>query len=151
MPPWESTLFTPALTGQRPDDAAPCQTLAREPETLQRAQYAGGGSSGGRGGALDGVRLLVVVLAIVGGILGATVVLLAGLDRAVEVVRLQLVTGRAPAASVARRLRLPLAAMLPSVMFGSLAGVTTESPIAGLATLGAIAAAMMAVLLVLRR
>ncbi len=100
---------------------------------------------------MEGVRLLVVVLAIVGGILGATVVLLAVLDRAVEVVRLQLVRGRGPAASVARRLRLPLAAMLPSVMFGSLAGVTTESPIAGLATLGAIAAAMMAVLLVLRR
>ena len=100
---------------------------------------------------MEGVRLLVVVLAIVGGILGATVGLLAVLDRAVEVVRLQLVTGRGPAASVARRLRLPLAAMLPSVMFGSLAGVTTESPIAGFATLGAIAAAMMAVLLILRR
>jgi hypothetical protein len=90
-------------------------------------------------------------MAIVGGILGATVVLLAVLDRAVEVVRLQLSTGRGPAASVARRLRLPLAAMLPSVMFGSLAGVTTESPIAGVATLGVIAAAMMVVLSILRR
>jgi hypothetical protein len=90
-------------------------------------------------------------MAIVGGILGATVVLLAVLDRAVEVVRLQILTGRGPAASVARRLRLPLAAMLPSVMFGSLAGVTTESPIAGVATLGVIGAAMMAVLLILRR
>jgi hypothetical protein len=99
---------------------------------------------------LEGARLLVV-MAIVGGILGATVVLLAVLDRAVEVVRLQLLTGRGPAASVARRLRLPLAAMLPSVMFGSLAGVTTESPIAGVATLGVIAAAMMAVFLILRR
>jgi hypothetical protein len=99
---------------------------------------------------LEGARLLVV-MAIVGGILGATVVLLAVLDRAVEVVRLQLLTGRGPAASVARRLRLPLAAMLPSVMFGSLAGVTTESPIAGVATLGVIAAAMMVVLLTLRR
>jgi hypothetical protein len=99
---------------------------------------------------LEGARLLVV-MAIVGGILGATVVLLAVLDRAVEVVRLQLLTGRGPAASVARRLRLPLAAMLPSVMFGSLAGVTTESPIAGVATLGVIAAAMMVVLLILRR
>ena len=99
---------------------------------------------------MEGARLLVV-MAIVGGILGATVVLLAVLDRAVEVVRLQLLTGRGPAASVARRLRLPLAAMLPSVMFGSLAGVTTESPIAGVATLGVIAAAMMAILLVLRR
>ncbi len=95
--------------------------------------------------------LLVIVLAVVGGILGATVILLAVLDRAVEVVRLQLLTGRGPAASVARRLRLPLAAMLPSVMFGSLAGVTTESPIAGVATLGVIAAAMMAVLMILRR
>ena len=94
---------------------------------------------------------MVVVLAIVGGIFGATVVGLAVLDRAVEVVRLQLLTGRGPAASLARRLRLPLAAMLPSVMFGSLAGVTTESAVAGLATLGVIAAAMMAVLLVLRR
>ncbi len=100
---------------------------------------------------MEGARLVVVVLAIVGGILGATVVVLAVLDRAVEVVRLQLSTGRGPAASVARRLRLPLAAMLPSVMFGSLAGVTTESPIAGVATLGVIAAAMMAVLLILRR
>ncbi len=100
---------------------------------------------------MEGARLVVVVLAIVGGILGATVVVLAVLDRAVEVVRLQLSTGRGPAASVARRLRLPLAAMLPSVMFGSLAGVTTESPIAGLATLGVIAAAMMALLLILRR
>ncbi len=99
---------------------------------------------------MEGARLLVV-MAIVGGILGATVVLLAVLDRAVEVVRLQLLTGRGPAASVARRLRLPLAAMLPSVMFGSLAGVTTESPIAGVATLGVIAAAMMALLLILRR
>ena len=99
---------------------------------------------------MESARLLVV-MAIVGGILGATVVLLAVLDRAVEVVRLQLLTGRGPAASVARRLRLPLAAMLPSVMFGSLAGVTTESPIAGAATLGVIAAAMMAVLLILRR
>ncbi len=99
---------------------------------------------------MEGARLLVV-MAIVSGILGATVVLLAVLDRAVEVVRLQLLTGRGPAASVARRLRLPLAAMLPSVMFGSLAGVTTESPIAGVATLGVIAAAMMAVLLILRR
>lgn len=99
---------------------------------------------------MEGARLLVV-MAIVGGILGATVVLLAVLDRAVEVVRLQLLTGRGPAASVARRLRLPLAAMLPSVMFGSLAGVTTESPIAGVATLGVIAAAMMAVFLILRR
>ncbi len=99
---------------------------------------------------MEGARLLVV-MAIVGGILGATVVLLAVLDRAVEVVRLQLLTGRGPAASVARRLRLPLAAMLPSVMFGSLAGVTTESPIAGVATLGVIAAAMMVVLLILRR
>jgi hypothetical protein len=100
---------------------------------------------------LEGARLLVAVMAIVGGILGATVVLLAVLDWAVEVVRLQLLTGRGPAAGVARRLRLPLAAMLPSVMFGSLAGVTTESPVAGVATLGVIAAAMMAVLLVLRR
>ncbi len=100
---------------------------------------------------MEGARLVVVVLALVGGILGATVVVLAVLDRAVEVVRLQLSTGRGPAASVARRLRLPLAAMLPSVMFGSLAGVTTESPIAGVATLGVIAAAMMAVLLILRR
>jgi hypothetical protein len=100
---------------------------------------------------LEGARLVMVVLAIVGGILGATVVVLAVLDRAVEVVRLQLSTGRGPAASVARRLRLPLAAMLPSVMFGSLAGVTTESPIAGVATLGVIAAAMMVVLLILRR
>ncbi len=100
---------------------------------------------------MEGARLVVVVLALVGGILGATVVVLAVLDRAVEVVRLQLLTGRGPAASVARRLRLPLAAMLPSVMFGSLAGVTTESPIAGVATLGVIAAAMMAVLLILRR
>ena len=99
---------------------------------------------------MEGARLLVV-MAIAGGILGATVVLLAVLDRAVEVVRLQLLTGRGPAASVARRLRLPLAAMLPSVMFGSLAGVTTESPIAGVATLGVIAAAMMVVLLILRR
>ncbi len=99
---------------------------------------------------MEGARLLVV-MGIVGGILGATVVLLAVLDRAVEVVRLQLLTGRGPAASVARRLRLPLAAMLPSVMFGSLAGVTTESPIAGVATLGVIAAAMMMVLLILRR
>ena len=99
---------------------------------------------------MESARLLVV-MAIVGGILGATVVLLAVLDRAVEVVRLQLLTGRGPAASVARRLRLPLAAMLPSVMFGSLAGVTTESPIAGVATLGVIAAAMMAVFLILRR
>ena len=94
---------------------------------------------------------MVVVLAIVVGILGVTIVLLAILDRAVEVVRLQLVTGRGPAASLARRLRLPLAAMLPAVMFGTLAGVTTESPIAGLATLGVIAAAMLAVLLMLRR
>jgi len=100
---------------------------------------------------LEGVRLLVVVLVIVGGIFGATIVLLAALDRAVEVVRLQLATGRGPAASVARRLRLPLAAMLPAVMFGSLAGVTTESPIAGGATLGVIAAAMLAILLILRR
>lgn len=100
---------------------------------------------------MEGARLVMVVLAIVGGILGATVVVLAVLDRAVEVVRLQLSTGRGPAASVARRLRLPLAAMLPSVMFGSLAGVTTESPIAGVATLGVIAAAMMAVFLILRR
>ena len=99
---------------------------------------------------MEGARLLVV-MAIVAGILGATVVLLAVLDRAVEVVRLQLLTGRGPAASVARRLRLPLAAMLPSVMFGSLAGVTSESPIAGVATLGVIAAAMMAVFLILRR
>ena len=99
---------------------------------------------------MEGARLLVV-MAIVGGILGATVVLLAVLDRAVEVVRLQLLTGRGPAASVARRLQLPLAAMLPSVMVGSLAGVTTESPIAGVATLGVIAAAMMAVFLILRR
>ncbi len=100
---------------------------------------------------MEGARLLVVVLVIVGGILAATIVLLAALDRAVEVVRLQLVTGLGPAASVARRLRLPLAAMLPAVMFGSLAGVTTESPIAGVATLGVIAAAMIAVLLILRR
>ena len=95
--------------------------------------------------------LLVMVLAIVGGILGAVVVLLVILDSAVEVVRLQLVTGHGPAASLARRLRLPLAAMLPSVMFGSLAGITTESLIAGVATLGVIAAAMMVVLLAFRR
>lgn len=100
---------------------------------------------------MEGTRLLVMVLAIVGGILGATVVLVALLDWAVEVVRLQFVTGRGPAASLARRLRLPLAAMLPALMFGSLAGVTTESPIAGVATLGVIAAAMMAALLVLNR
>ena len=100
---------------------------------------------------MEDARLLVVVLALVGGILGATVVLLVVLERAVEVVRLQISTGRGPAAKVARRLRLPLAAMLPSVMFGSLAGVTTESPVAGVATLGVIAAAMMAILLVLRR
>lgn len=100
---------------------------------------------------MEGTRLLVMVLAIVGGILGATVVLVAVLDWAVEVVRLQFVTGRGPAASLARRLRLPLAAMLPALMFGSLAGVTTESPIAGVATLGVIAVAMMAALLVLNR
>ena len=100
---------------------------------------------------MEGTRLLVMVLAIVGGILGATVVLLAVLDRAVEVVRLQLLTGRGPAASVAGRVRLPLAAMLPSVMFGSLAGVTTESLVAGVATLGVIAVATMAALLVLNR
>ena len=95
--------------------------------------------------------LLVMVLAMFGAILGATVVLLVILDSAVEVVRLQLVAGRGPAASLARRLRLPLVALLPSVMFGSLAGVTTESVIAGVATLGVIAGAMMAVLLVLGR
>ncbi len=100
---------------------------------------------------MEGARLLVAVLVTVGGILGATVVLLAVLERAVEVVRLQIVTGRGPAAKVARRLRIPLAAMFPAVMFGSLAGVTTESPAAGVATLGVIAAAMMAILLVLRR
>ena len=95
--------------------------------------------------------LLVMVLAAVGAILGATVFLLVILDSAVEVVRLQLVTGRGPAASLARRLRLPLVALLPAAMFGSLAGVTTESPIAGVATLGVIAGAMTAILLVLRR
>jgi hypothetical protein len=100
---------------------------------------------------LAGARLLAVVLATVGGILGATVVVLAVLDRAAEIVRLQLVTGRGPAATVARSLRLPLAALLPAVTFGTLAGVTTESPVAGVATLGVIAAAMMAVLLILRR
>ena len=100
---------------------------------------------------MEGARLLVIVMVTVGGILGATVVLLAVLERAVEVVRLQISTGRGPAAKVARRLRLPLAAMFPAVMFGTLAGVTTESPAAGVATLGVIAAAMMAILLVLRR
>ncbi len=100
---------------------------------------------------MEGALLLVVVLITVGGILGATVVLLAVVDRAVEVVRLQIVTGRGPAAIVARSLRLPLAVMLPSIMFGSLAGVTTESPVAGVATLGVIAAAMAAILFVLRR
>ncbi len=118
---------------------------------------------------MEGAQLLVVVLALVGSTLAATVVLLAVLDRAVEVVRLQLLTGRGTPASVARELlaeyrrqiqearvearplRLPLAAMLPSIMFGSLAGVTTESVVAGVATLGVIAAAMMAVLLILRR
>ena len=100
---------------------------------------------------MEGGWLLVVVLAIVGGTLGATVVVLAVLDRAVEVVRLQLVTGRGPAATVARSLRLPLAVALPSIMFGSLAGVTTESPIAGAATLGVIAAAMVAMLFIFRR
>lgn len=95
--------------------------------------------------------LLVLVLAIVGAILGATVFLLVILDSAVEALRLQLVTGRGPAASLARRLRLPLVALLPAAMFGSLAGVTTESLIAGVATLGVIAGAMMAILLVLRR
>ena len=99
---------------------------------------------------MEGAGLLVVVLATVGSILGGTVVLLAVLDRAVEAVRSQLLTGRGPAASVARRLRLPLAAMLPAVTFGTLAGVTTESPVAGVATLGVIAAAMMLVLLILR-
>jgi hypothetical protein len=94
---------------------------------------------------------LVLVLAVVGGILAGTVVVLAVLDRAVEAVRLQLLTGRGPVASVTRRLRLPLAAMLPAVTFGTLAGVTTESPVAGVATLGVIAAVMMAILLVLRR
>lgn len=102
-------------------------------------------------GGLEDAWLLIAVLAIVGAILGATVVLLLILDSAVEVVRLQLVTGRGPAASLARRLRLPLVALLPSVMFGSLAGVTTESLIAGVATLVVIAGAMMAVLLVLSR
>ncbi len=100
---------------------------------------------------MEGARLLVVVLATVGCILGATVVWLAVLELAVEVVRLQILTGRGPAAKVARRIRLPLAAMFPAAMFGSLAGVTTESPVAGVATLGVIAAAMMAILLVLRR
>ncbi len=95
--------------------------------------------------------LLVMVLAIVGSILGAAVVLLVILDWAVEVVRLQLVTGHGPVASLAQRLRLPLAAMLPSVLFGSLAGITTESLIAGVATLGVIAVAMMAVLLAFSR
>jgi hypothetical protein len=95
--------------------------------------------------------LLVIVLAIVGTILGVAVVLLVILDWAVEAVRLQLVTGHGPVASLAQRLRLPLAAMLPSVMFGSLAGITTESLIAGLAALGVIAAAMMTVLFVFSR
>ena len=100
---------------------------------------------------MRGAWLLAEVLAIVSGILVITVVLMALLDSAVEVVRLQLVTGRGPAASLARRLRLPLAAALPSIMFGSLAGVTTESVIAGVVTLVVIAAAMMAVLLSLGR
>jgi hypothetical protein len=95
--------------------------------------------------------LLVMVLAVVGGILGGAVVLLVILDWVVEGVRLQLVTGHGPAASLAQRLRLPLAAMLPSVLFGSLAGITTESLIAGIATLGIIAVAMMAVLLAFSR
>jgi hypothetical protein len=95
--------------------------------------------------------LLVMVLAVVSCILGAAVVLLVMLDSAVDVVRLQLVTGRGPAASLTRRLRLPLAAMLPSVMFGSLAGVTTESLTAGVATLAIIAGAMMAILFALSR
>jgi hypothetical protein len=100
---------------------------------------------------LGNAWLLVAVLAIVGGILGGAVILLVILDRAVEVVRLQLVTGHGLAASLARRLRIPLAAMLPSVLFGSLAGITTESLVAGVATLGVIAAAMMAVLLAFSR
>jgi hypothetical protein len=95
--------------------------------------------------------LLATVLAIAGGILGGAVVLLVIVDWAVEAVRLQLVTGHGPAASLARRLRLPLAALLPSVLFGSLAGITTESLVAGVATLGVIAAAMMAVFLALSR
>jgi hypothetical protein len=100
---------------------------------------------------LEGAGLLIVVLAAVGGILAGAVVVLAVLDRAVEAVRLQLLRGRGPVASVARRLRLPLAVMLPAVTFGALAGVTTESPVAGIATLGVIAAVMVAILLVLRR
>ncbi len=100
---------------------------------------------------MEGAGLLVVVLATVGCILAGMVVVLAVLDRVGEAVRSQLVSGRGPVASVARRLRLPLAVMLPAATFGTLAGVTTESPVAGVATLGVIGAVMMAILFVLRR
>jgi hypothetical protein len=146
MPAWESAPRTRAVANRRSHDASPCRRLARGPEAPGWAGSAGQRGFGGSE-ALDGAWLLVEVLAIVSGILAVTMVLLALLDSAVEAVRLQLVTGRGPAASLARRLRLPLAAVLPSIMFGSLAGVTTESVIAGLATLVVIAAAMMAILL----
>ena len=95
--------------------------------------------------------LVVAVLAIVVGILGVTVVLLEILDRAVDALKLLLLARREALARQARRLRVPLAAMLPAVTLGPLAGITTESLIVGVITVGVIAAAMMAVLLALGR
>jgi hypothetical protein len=103
------------------------------------------------GEALGNVWLVVAVSAIVVGILGATVVLLEILDRTVDALRAWLLARSDALARHARRLRLPLAAMLPSVMLGPLAGVTTESLIVGVITVGVIAAAMMSVLLALSR
>jgi hypothetical protein len=100
---------------------------------------------------LGNVWLVVVVVAIVVGILAATVVLLEILDRAVDALRYLLLRRSEALARQARRLGLPLAAMLPAVMLGPLAGITTESLIVGVITVGVIAAAMMAVLLALSR
>lgn len=89
--------------------------------------------------------LLVQTLAIVSGMLAATVVLVTILDAVVE----DFSRYRLSAMRLARRHRLLLAAMLPSVGPGLLAGGTTGSVVAGVITLGVIAATMMAIFLAL--